>query len=330
MFKYEMKRAIGKLLHISSASKLLLPAMNQERIRIEKLRAEVHGLPPLEFRDGASSEESWRKNLRRLRELILSRDPRGFLRWDVIAQTMYIRNAEYIRQEFEFIKRLPDWESRWHKAIRESSVGCPMPYWQDLRTSATVIHHAYHLARLEEKTAASISDVDYVCEFGGGYGGMCRLMHNLGFHGKYVIFDLPEFSALQRYFLTALKFTVSPVHDSKAVSKGVVCISDPGQFRELLIGAAGKSNSLFIATWSISEAPVNLRASILPLLSSFKTVLIAYQNQFEQTDNVEFFRGWREGQKNKTWQHWQIEHLPHSYYLIGQTTSSSDNSHNLP
>ena len=98
MFKYEMKRAIGKLLHISSASKLLLPAMNQEKAGISALRTEVNQLTHLEIRNSASSEESWQNNLRRLRELILSRDQRGFLRWDVIAQTMYIKNAEYIRQ----------------------------------------------------------------------------------------------------------------------------------------------------------------------------------------------------------------------------------------
>jgi len=327
MFEYHMKRAAAKLLNMASAIRLLLPLIDQEKAGIEALRAEVHQLPPMEIRDGASSEESWQNNLRRLRELILFRDPRGFLRWDVIAQTMYIKNAEYIIQEFEFLKQLPDWESRWHKAIRESSVGCPMPYWQDLHTSATLIHHAYHLARLEEKTATSVNGMDYVCEFGGGYGGMCRLMYNLGFNGKYVIFDLPEFSALQRYFLTTLKFTVSPIHDSKTVAKGVVCISDLEQFRKLLIGAAGKSNPLFIATWSISEVPVKLRASILPLISSFKTVLIAYQNQFEQTDNVDFFRNWRESQKNKTWHHWQIEHPPHNYYLIGHTTPYPNNLH---
>jgi len=316
-----MKRTVGKLLHISSVGKLLLPPTDRERAGIEALRAEIRRSPPPETRNGASSEEAWRKNLRRLRELILSRDPRGFLRWDVIAQTMYIKDAEYIRQEYEYLKQLPTWKSRWHKAIRESSVGCPMPYWQDLRTSATVIHHAYHLARLEEKTASSVSGMDCVCEFGGGYGGMCRLMHNLGFNGKYVIFDLPEISALQRYFLKALNFAVYHINDYKKVAKGIVCLSDLEQFKELLIDAADYSNPLFIATWSISEVPVNLRTSILPLVSSFKTLLIAYQNKFEKTDNVEFFRDWREGQKNKTWHHWQIEHLPNSYYLIGQPPS---------
>lgn len=329
MFEYHLKRAAAKLLYMASTIRLFFPPIDQEKIGIEALRAEVHQLPPLAIRDGASSEESWQNNLRRLRELILSRDPRGFLRWDVIAQTMYIKNAEYIRQEFEYLKQLPDWESRWHKAIRESSVGSPMPYWQDLHTSSTLIHHAYHIARLEEKTATSINDMDYVCEFGGGYGGMCRLIYNLGFNGKYVIFDLPEFSALQHYFLTALQLKVSPVQDSKTDAKEVVCISDLEQFRELLIGAAGKSNSMFIATWSISEVPINMRASILSLISSFKTILIAYQNQFEQKDNIDFFRNWREDQKNKTWHHWQIEHLPHNYYLIGQTTPSSNKSNDL-
>lgn len=29
---------------------------------------------------------------------------------------------------------------------------------------------------------------------------MCRLTHNLGFKGKYIVFDLPEFFILQRFY----------------------------------------------------------------------------------------------------------------------------------
>ncbi|MBI3656026.1 MAG: hypothetical protein HY232_06350 [Acidobacteria bacterium] len=37
---------------------------------------------------------------------------------------------------------------------------------------------------------------------------MCRLVHHLNFMGKYVIFDLPEFSLLQYYFLKSYGFAV--------------------------------------------------------------------------------------------------------------------------
>jgi hypothetical protein len=41
---------------------------------------------------------------------------------------------------------------------------------------------------------------DFVIEFGGGYGSLCRLFFNQQFKGQYVLFDLPPFSALQHFF----------------------------------------------------------------------------------------------------------------------------------
>lgn len=78
-------------------------------------------------------------------------------------------------------------------------------------------------------------------------------------------------------------------------------------------------DSMFIATWSISETSIRLRNSILPLITSCKAFLIAYLSQFQEVDNIEFFKNWTAAQANVEWQDWSIEHLGKgNRYLIGK------------
>jgi hypothetical protein len=108
---------------------------------------------------------------------------------------------------------------------------------------------------------------------------MCRLFHNLGFRGRYVIFDLPPFSALQRYYLKASGFPVRALPTTSVSEQGIFCISDMEQLRAVLKDRMPATiDTLFIATWSISETPISFRESLLSLVSSFKSFLIAYRD----------------------------------------------------
>ena len=160
--------------------------------------------------------------------------------------------------------------------------------------------------------------LDFVFEFGGGYGSMCRLIYNLGFQGKYVLFDLPAFSALQKFFLKSIGITVHSFEIFKSAQHGVHCISDLEELKEILSNDK-ENNSMFIATWSISETPIELRNPVLSLALSFKAFLIGYQAQFGEVDNIGFFKDWTSAQDNVEWQDWQIEHLPNrNRYLVGK------------
>jgi hypothetical protein len=68
-------------------------------------------------------------------------------------------------------------------------------------SSGTLIHHAYHLHRFETVTGRFLLELQEIIEFGGGYGSMARLLARLGYRGRYHIHDLPEFAALQRFYL---------------------------------------------------------------------------------------------------------------------------------
>jgi hypothetical protein len=285
---------------------------------IEELRSNLRELSFAEAVDCPDSERKWSGNSNCLKELVLTNDAREFLRWHAISGSMFVKHAGYIEQELKYLKSLPDWDSRWAEAIKECSTGHPIPYHLYPKSSANLIHHAYHWAQFEEKTGVGVNNIDFIFEFGGGYGSMCRLLYNLGFRGNYLLFDLPAFSALQKFFLKSIGVRVHSIDSFNKGEQGAICISELEQLKEILSERSGEEKSMFIATWSISEAPVGIRALILPFISRFNAFLIAYQHQFKEVDNVAFFKDWKTTQEDINWYEWEIEHIKRSWYLVGQ------------
>jgi hypothetical protein len=250
---------------------------------------------------------------------------------------MFVSFAAYIPTELKYLKHRPDWNTRWRTAIKESSVGRPrrygyhpIPYIFYPASSGNLIHQAYSLARFEEQTKVQVENMDYVFEFGGGYGSMCRLFYNLGFHGRYIIFDLPSFVALQRYFLRTLGLPVQSVTEFVKSKTGIDCVSDIQHLIALLADHIEARNTMFIATWSISESPISIRDSVLPLTSEFQSFLIAYQDSFGEVNNVDFFANWQETIRNVAWHSWRIEHIPGNYYLVGRAAACWGRSESRP
>ncbi|MDP1715930.1 MAG: hypothetical protein Q8L41_14410 [Anaerolineales bacterium] len=311
-----LKDIIKKLLSMILFRPLPLPS-NEEKFFLSELQTKFYELPALETINVLPSEAAWLSNMNRLRELVLNQNPREFLRWDVVSKTMFVSFAPYTAKELKYLKQRPDWNTRWYTAIKESTVGHPVPYIFFPASSGNLIHQAYHIAKFEEQTNVEVHNVDYVFEFGGGYGCMCRLFYNLGFQGRYIIFDLPSFSALQVYFLKTLGLPVQSLTEFVKSRTGIVCVYDIDQLTTLLADHIDARNTMFVATWSISESPITLRGLILPLISGFQSFLIAYQDIFGEVDNVDFFDNWKEAVRNVAWHSWRIEHIPGNNYLVG-------------
>ncbi|HHT9107003.1 MAG TPA: hypothetical protein ACFYD9_00020 [Candidatus Wunengus sp. YC64] len=262
--------------------------------------------------DNSEIQPEWVNNVTELVEDINNSDPRRFLQWNVIRNTMFVpKTSSYIVNELKFLI-----EGNWHiwkSATEEVQIGHPDPCIFYPKSSSNLIHHAYHLAQLGNQLKLNITDIDYVLEFGGGYGSMCRLFHNLGFKGKYIIFDLPVFSALQEFYLKSIG--INAKYGANEYTNGVSCIFKTEVLREILNNKESKKKSIFIATWSISETPIY---AILSMLDNFDLFLIAYQKQFGEIDNSNFFSAWKDSLKNYKWYSYEIRHLPNNYYLFGK------------
>ena len=272
-----------------------------------------------------STEEFWTVRRKQLQTLLLEADPWNFLRWSPIATTMVKRGKANIAHELRYLRRRRDWTSRWRPALREHTVGFPRPFYRYPRSSGDLIHHAYHACRFEEATGTSLTDLDFIVEFGGGYGSMCRVLHQLGFRGAYLIFDLPEMGVIQRFFLSHVGLTAAGPGRAVLLERGVVTTSDVDHFKRLMRSRpAGRAG--FIATWSLSEAPVALREAILSELMDFDAFLLAYGDYFADVDNRAFFEKWCAEFPEHVWHHMPPpSHTPkEAWYLFGSRNARAE------
>ena len=99
-------------------------------------------------------------------------------------------------------------------------------------------------------------------------------------------------------------------------SSGVCCVSDIKQLKKVIETLSSCPNKMFCATWSLSETPLSLRAQIEPLITEFNRFLIAYQHQFNEVNNVDYFHKWQQIDTVK-WCDVEINHIPGNRYLFG-------------
>lgn len=286
---------------------------------IDEFRNEIRALPTLlQTSDMPDAERKWIDRQKKLRENILTKDPRDFFTWEEVKYSMLA--PEYCAADFEFLKKSPMWPE-WRKALSETEFSEINVSWDEPYVSrSTVIGNAYKLSQLLLAKKIDLRNIKTIFEFGGGYGSIARLCFKLGFKGTYIVFDLPEFSALQRYFLRAsrLPATVQSVPVRNPSQPTVVALSDINKLREQI----GYTNpDIFIATWSLSESPLSLREVIVKLIKNVRYYLITYQEQFPiltGVDNVAYFKKLEIDNKDREWKTYPAVRWPKNYYLIAE------------
>jgi hypothetical protein len=293
------------------------PTQREQKL-IDELRSAFANIPHAMADSKSDAANRWEQFQESLRSHVLSRDPRGFLSWDVVSRTMFLVFSTYAVKELAYLKKRKDWEARWKHVLQESRVGRPAPFLLYPRTSANLIHDAYNLCAFEEATGLVPERFHNILEFGGGYGSMCRLLFNLGFNGRYVIYDLPPFSNLQSYYLNSLGIPVLVGKSFAPSEKGVALVTTE---EDLVLSAEPftRQESLFIAAWSISETSIDVRRRFLSHAAECDAFLIAYQTRFGEVDNCRFFDQWQEETSDSIeWRKIPIRHIPGGHhYLFG-------------
>ena len=292
--------------------------IKQLKARILELRKDPNPPP------STTGLPEWKHFVDSLCNSILNDDPRRFLRWKVIKKTMFVSNANCVEVELRSLLKSYEWEQKWKTALHENHIGHPLPYYAYPKSSGNLIHQAYSLSEYTRHTAVNIENMNLIVEFGGGYGSMCHLIHKLGFSGRYVIFDFPEFLALQSFYLQANNITTRKIDDFNDMSSGVFFLSETDLLADLMeksttINISDNNQNCFIATWSISESPKCLRNKILSSVGNFNYFLIAYQDNFGNINNINWFQSWQyQFNKNICWSNIEIAHLPNNFYLLGK------------
>ena len=229
--------------------------------------------------------EAWRLDLWRR---VQTQNPSKFWQWPCIYHTMLVNHwPDAIKAEFLELEA----GYKRHCSIPHFGPDDPLIGTQ---LSMNLIHQAYHIQQWEQASGQRINRLDTIVEFGSGYGAMALLCSRMGFDGKYIIYDLPEFSLLQEYYLSQFglldKVSWNPARKSKDVD-------------------------LFMALYSISEVPLLERAKKMVRAKSY---LFLYSGLWEGWNNVEWFRQFAASTVLE-WRHSEIETLPdrNNWYSIG-------------
>lgn len=220
---------------------------------------------------------------------------------------MFVGFAPWTLHQLTALRSDESWRTRWRPALQESPIGRPQRLAKAPYTSANLISKVYELYSFERLTGKAVHQFKGVIELGAGYGLLVPTLSRLGFTGSYLAWDLPEFLALQRYYTRSLVEQIEflPVYTSglKALQNASVVLPGP---------------VLLIATWSLSEMPLDLRAQIETVLPPVDACLIAYQEEFRGIDNRAYFKKWSESRPDFKWVSEVIPETTSNRLLVGR------------
>lgn len=316
-FRRLYEKVLSNVVNTLFSNRISSQSSPKEEALINELRKNTKGF---NFKsNGFSSEDEWMKHAKRVANMIQIDDPRRFLTWNAIKDTMCVGNYMFIVKELKYLKSLPDWETRWKKVLLEDKIGQPTPFFLYPKSSGNIIHHAYVLAMFENMTKKKIKDLKFIFDFGAGYGSVCRLAYRLGFKGKYLMYDIPVFSQIQTFYLENLGKKVLPFQKFLDSSDGICCLSEP---KELLVffkkNKIKPKDALLLGMWSISESPLKTRELVTPHLSSFSNYLFGYQDKFGEVDNNQYFEKVKNNlPKDISWKYKRLYQLPGHNFLCG-------------
>jgi len=256
------------------------------------------------------------KFLSEINELSLKK----FLRLQSIREVMFESYGKYLFFEYFYIKIMSYFKKEIRdKCILENSLGDPIPFLFNKSSSGNLIHHVYHITQLEKFLNISIKSIDFVYEYGGGYGSLTRAFFQNGFRGVYLIQDLLPFSLLQEFYLTALGLRVEPFKPNGVINKNPQVLLTTNNANKNLIHKKNFKKKIFIATWSLSEVDPKFREIVNDDFFNYDYYLIAFRDTFNGFDNLEYFHRITLMSLTKIeWNFVRMKHIPNSFYLFGK------------
>jgi hypothetical protein len=265
---------------------------------VDELRQAIRALPPLLEH---AERFTWLFRRKDLRRMILEANPEEFLTWPVVKESMFVGNAPYIQGMLDDILVGPKWLDKYY--VREDDILSDPRYGQPElfndhrllnKASGNLIVQRFHIVQWEKSTGSNLQDMQSIVEFGGGYGAMALISRRLKFNGRYTIIDLPEFSLLQRFYLSNTIGT-----DNIEWSEGL------------------SEYDLLIAICSLSEINIETRNSFFERVKA-KSYLIVFQHQWQGMDNMKYFTQLMNDSPHLEWRMYPNPHYRNHWYLIGK------------
>lgn len=215
-----------------------------------------------------------------IKKLIIEKRFSNFLRENIIQKIFFVHNRVYIL--FMLFKIIFNKNKLFKNLILEDNIGNPIRYFLYSKSSGNRIREVFHLLNFQNFSKTPIDRIKTIFEFGGGYGNMARLFYKINKNFNYRIFDTFHVNLLQYYYLRMLKI---PASFNEVKNKNVSLNYNILKYNSF----SKKGKKLFIANWSLSEAPLKLRRIIFNKIINFDYILISYQEKFENINNHLYF-----------------------------------------
>ena len=193
----------------------------------------------------------------------------------------------FVQQELEYLKQ--NYPLEWISEFTQETL--------PNLSNGNLIHQLYHITLFINYVGIRLLN-EPITEFGAGYGGLCKVLHRLGFTSRYNIIELPNLQGLQQEYLQDIKN-----------------IQWYNNFNEFL--QENDESGTLVALWSLSESPQEIRDYYL-YESDFDQYFFAYGNEFYDMQNLQYFESFTEMKSQYFWQKITIPFMQNQYYLMGK------------
>lgn len=207
---------------------------------------------------------------------------RNFLRENFIQKMFFVHNRIFIFKELKALKQNKNWPF-YKKLIKEDNIGNPVRYFLYPKSSGNRINHVFHLSILKDEMGINVKNIKNIFEFGAGYGCMARIFSKINRKIKYLCFDTFLVNVLQFYYLKHNNLDVG-------FDEGKNNFLLASNIKKLDFFYKKNKNYLFIANWSLSETPLKFRKNVTKFLINSKYILICFQENFENINNLRYFK----------------------------------------
>jgi hypothetical protein len=233
-------------------------------------------------------------------------DLNNFKNWEDVRKIPLYIERDWVDGYYPDVKAMIETNPNkdWEKVYLEPALGhTPESLLQaefifegKIRSTGFRLKSMHHGLTYETLAGKSLLNYDMIIEFGAGIGELAKTIFELGYGGRYVVVDLPVISQISSFYNNGMTESVSSIDQILGIPK----------------------NTLFIATWSLSETPFGVRKVVAETIKGMDQ-LILFQKSFFEIENFEYFtEEWplltnTFFRLKKIWFH---EHQNGNYYLV--------------
>jgi len=210
-------------------------------------------------------------------------------------------NSPLTEKPLKALQALPPSEQeRWFTSVRYDATGSPTKLltWPSSHEAVPhaplSIEHVQHVGPIlavEKTLKTDMSQVGAIVEFGPGTGAFAQQFRDLGFKGQHITFENPVALLAQKFWYRNRGLNSCKFPDCNDAAGTIWQTSAVDELRDALIklpAATKQKPGVFLATYSLTEAPVALRERIFDVLKASPAVshlVIAYSDDMGSLEN---------------------------------------------